>query len=242
MWIAHTTRDQRAVARELLVAAGAALLRRPKHTITVGRLQSGQPWLRAGAETALQVSVSHCREAVVVAASRRHPVGVDIESRRAASILGPSNATSLRLAERWFDPTELAWLRQAPPASRGDAFLMLWTAKEAVGKALGIGLRHAGLRRAMPLPELNGPAAEPRGGHAPAWLSGSSPAVRLRGVPDHAGLLVGHPAPQADAVLAVALFGSPDTPITVIEPVAHDRALRSDSGLRANLPVVVRGN
>ncbi|WP_420323242.1 4'-phosphopantetheinyl transferase family protein [Kribbella sindirgiensis] len=68
-------------------------------------------------------------------------MGVDLEEIRGREVTG--------LAERWFGVRELEWMRQQDDEL--VAFLQLWTAKEAVGKALGVGLRGAGLRREMPL-------------------------------------------------------------------------------------------
>lgn len=215
MWISRTTGDERAAARRLLVRAGAALLRRSPAAVTVGHDTAGRPWVRAGAATTVRVSVSHSQGLVAVAASRHWTVGVDIEVHRPVPL-----AT---MARRWFSDLEAAWLTSQRDADRDEAFLLLWTAKEAVGKALGIGLRKHGLRRIMPLPDGDRTA--------------------LRPLPGDGGLLVAHPQVRADAVLAVAIRdGDPDVPVVVHEDPDHDAALRNADNSRTSLPVVVRGS
>jgi phosphopantetheinyl transferase len=146
---------------------------------------------------------------VAVAASRCGPIGVDVESRREFEIDG--------MARRWFDPVEVTWLyRQRDPL---DAFLRLWTAKEAVGKALGRGLRGSGLRRVMPLD-----------------------AATI--VPSESQLAVLHLPAKAQAVLAIAV--PVDRLKIVLSEVRltehHGAALRSTVTSRTSFPVVVRGN
>ena len=133
VWLSVVAHDQRSAAHELLLELATSLL---DETAVLRHEASGRPVIDG-----LAVSVSHARGLVAVAASRVGPVGVDVESRREFEING--------MARRWFDPTEVAWLYRQPDPL--DAFLRLWTAKEAVGKALGRGLRGSGLRRLMPL-------------------------------------------------------------------------------------------
>ena len=57
------------------------------------------------------------------------PVGIDAETIR---------PVRPRVAERTMNPPELAWIDDAP--DRDEAFLRLWTAKEAWGKLTGRGL------------------------------------------------------------------------------------------------------
>ncbi|MFC0628776.1 4'-phosphopantetheinyl transferase family protein [Kribbella deserti] len=154
----------RANAHDLLRELGTSVLG------TAAELRhddSGQPWIWANG-TRYWASLSHGRNVVAVALSLDGPVGVDIEARRSFAVDG--------LVRRWFDPAEVAWLDAQE--DRIEAFLWLWTAKEAVGKALGKGLRDAGLRRLMPL----------RDGLVPGT-----------------GLAIRHPDIALDAVLAVAV-------------------------------------
>jgi 4'-phosphopantetheinyl transferase len=210
--------DQRSAAHNLLLALASALRDSDPASgegaarsavssagLVLGHEVSGRPVIDGFA-----VSLSHARGLIAVAAGRRGPVGVDVESRREFEIDG--------MARRWFDPAEVSWLyRQGDPL---EAFLRLWTAKEAVGKALGRGLRGSGLRRVMPLddgPEL-----------LPAGLVPSEPDLAVVQLPV-----------QADAVLAIAV------PVGVSEirlTEHHGAALRSTVTSRTSFPVVVRGN
>nr|WP_204342090.1 4'-phosphopantetheinyl transferase superfamily protein [Micromonospora terminaliae] len=202
------------MARRLLRRAGGALLGRPEAEIGVGRAPGGRPEVYAGGRT-LPVGVSHAGGVVVVAARAGGPVGVDVERRR------PLPAVSL--ARRWYDPDEAAWLAARAEAGRDLDFLRLWTAKEAVGKALGVGLRDGGLRRRMPVPDGGGEL--------------------LRPVPGCAGVRVGHPAGGPGLVLAVAVAGAAGPVEVALEQGAgHDAASRSAEVARTSLPVVVRGN
>ncbi|MFC4147520.1 4'-phosphopantetheinyl transferase family protein [Micromonospora mangrovi] len=184
VWVGRTAGDQRVLVGRLLQRAGGTLLGRTETRIDVSREPGGRPVVRADDGRALPVSVSHVDGVVVVAARTGGPVGVDVEPRR--------SLPALALARRWYHPDEVAWLGDRPPRGRDEDFLRLWTAKEAVGKALGSGLRGQGLRRPMPRPEV-GP---------------------LRPVPGCPGVRVGHPPlggeldPGRGLVLAVAVVGA----------------------------------
>ncbi|GAA2378955.1 hypothetical protein Cme02nite_18150 [Catellatospora methionotrophica] len=105
--------------------------------VALGREPSGRPFVVG--TTGLHLSVGHTPDLAVVAVTALGPLGVDVEPIR------PLPAPEL--AARWFSGPEADWVAAHP-----DDFLPLWTLKEAVGKALGTGLRGGGLRRRMPLP------------------------------------------------------------------------------------------
>jgi len=224
--------------RRLLAAAAAELLGTDPVLVEVATEPGGRPVVRTAAGEAW-VSLSHGPGTLAVAAGLTGPVGIDIAGETIGSEVP-------ELAGRWFSPAEADWLRDRPATTRTRDFLLLWTAKEALGKASGAGLRGtsqhgagrdgagrdgAGLRRRVPLP----PVVD--GGFHP--------------VPD--GRWLAHPAPYAGLVLAVA-SGVPVAGLVVHDLIAHDSngpdphggaghgAARSTAGSRLSLPVVVRGN
>jgi 4'-phosphopantetheinyl transferase len=132
VWIAPAGAEPRTAAHNLLITLAGSLVDSPALTHD----PAGRPHIPG-----LAVSISHTHHLVAVTASYDGPLGIDLEELHPRSI-GP-------LAQRWFDPDELAWMAEQPDEL--TAFLHLWTAKEAVGKALGAGLRNSGLRRRMPL-------------------------------------------------------------------------------------------
>ena len=83
----------------------------------------------------ISVSISHCGNRSVALAAERsescRAVGIDVASR---------DDDHDGLAEGGFTPSELASLAGCPVPERADWLLRLWCAKEAVGKALGVGL------------------------------------------------------------------------------------------------------
>lgn len=76
-------------------------------------------------------NISHADGLVMVATSPTAPVGIDLE--RVTGIQDTSPDLD-QLTDR-----EQAWLNQHGEADRWPAFLQLWTAKEAVTKATGLG-------------------------------------------------------------------------------------------------------
>jgi 4'-phosphopantetheinyl transferase len=197
----------------LLAEVGAWLLGAEPWQLAVSRNESGQPVVQADTGQ-VWASVSYGPGVLAVAASLAGPVGIDIE--------GPARPEVIRLAERWFDEAESQWLLGQPLAEQSQAFLLLWTAKEALGKALGTGLRGAGLRRRVPLP----PVAD-----------GS-----FRALPD--GLRLAHSALRGSLTVAIAT-GPGSAPVSAIvlhEDGDHAALARSTARSRTSLPVVVRGN
>ncbi|MFG2048954.1 4'-phosphopantetheinyl transferase family protein [Micromonospora sp. NPDC048935] len=211
VWVGRDTGGQPDPAPVLLRRAGALLLGRAETAVVLTHDRAGRPVVRVDAAE-LAVSVSRTPGLVVVAARRAGAVGVDVERIR--------DLPALALARRWFPPAELAWLGDRPEAGRTVDFLRLWTAKEAVGKALGRGLRDGGLRRLMPPPGLP-----------------------LRTVPDAGALRVGHPQLGPGLVLALAAQATGQIDVEIVQRPGHGvTAERSASVERTSLPVVVRGN
>lgn len=93
------------------------------------RTEAGQPRLSNGLP--YRFSLSHSgRYAVCVLSDSA--VGVDIQEHRSINVP--------ELAERFFTAAEASWVRSAPTEERDTRFLRLWTAKESVLKAEGLGL------------------------------------------------------------------------------------------------------
>ena len=82
----------------------------------------------------LRFSLSHTRGLVACAVGIDHDLGVDVEAAQ------DRIANELDLAARFFAPGEVALLRGAAEDQRRDAFLRIWTLKEAYIKATGQGL------------------------------------------------------------------------------------------------------
>ncbi|MFJ1736387.1 4'-phosphopantetheinyl transferase family protein [Streptomyces sp. NPDC088254] len=95
-------------------------------------------------------SVTHSGDVVGVAVARGANVGLDVEETGSGAAPDVDTVAPVALTD-----AELAALNAHPPAERASAFLRMWTRKEAVLKALGVGLT-VPLRRlevsAPPLP------------------------------------------------------------------------------------------
>ena len=82
-----------------------------------------------------QFNLSHGGHCIVLAFAKEQELGVDVEPLRPRRRHSP-----LELAERFFAHDEFRALVALDASVRDDAFLHLWTCKEAVLKAIGHGL------------------------------------------------------------------------------------------------------
>jgi 4'-phosphopantetheinyl transferase len=94
---------------------------------------AGRPALATGHDQSLGFNWSHSGDQALIAIGRHVMPGIDVEHRR-------ERPRALEIAQRYFSADEAATLAALPAADRSAAFLELWTAKEAVLKALGRGL------------------------------------------------------------------------------------------------------
>ncbi len=90
----------------------------------------GKPFI---ADSALQFNVSHSGGFALYVVAHSLDVGCDIEVHDDLLAVDP-------IAERFFSPVEQRVLRHFPPNGRAAAFFDVWTRKEAVLKASGLGL------------------------------------------------------------------------------------------------------
>ena len=81
----------------------------------------------------LEFNLSHSGGYALIAVTRDHKVGIDVELIR-------SDMEVESIANRFFSPTETAELMALPSEQRKLAFFNCWTRKEAFIKAQGLGL------------------------------------------------------------------------------------------------------
>jgi len=93
----------------------------------------GRPVLGPAHAQAFGFNWSHSGSHALVALGRHVAPGIDVELQRA-------RPRALEIARRFFTTAEADALAALPADQRSAAFLDLWTAKEAVLKALGRGL------------------------------------------------------------------------------------------------------
>ncbi len=122
-------------AHALLRAELSRRADRPPQHWRFAATKLGKPYL-LNPPRDLRFSLSHTRGMVAVAIAEAVEIGVDVE---------PSDrrAESMKLAERFFAPDEVALLRALEGEARRETFFAIWTLKEAVVKATGQGLSRA---------------------------------------------------------------------------------------------------
>lgn len=126
-------RYERTQQREPLCALLGAYLGLPATDIRLVDTEHGRPELAEPWHRMLRFNWSHSGDAALVAVARDVAPGIDIERVR-------PRARAMELAERYFHPEETAALAELDVAHREQAFLQLWTGKEAVLKAMGRGI------------------------------------------------------------------------------------------------------
>lgn len=126
-------RRPRGMKREPLLALLGDYLGIAPDAVRLVAGEHGRPALDPIHGDALDFNWSHSGEQALVALARGIAPGIDIEQRR-------TRANALEIAQRFFTAGEAAWLGTLDEADRRAAFLELWTAREAVLKALGRGL------------------------------------------------------------------------------------------------------
>ena len=147
-----------------------------------GKPALARPW----SDSAIQFNVSDSHELALCAVVMNRDLGVDLEYVRQ-----PSDFDGL--AERFFAAREVDVLRSLPNDRRLEAFFNCWTRKEAVLKAVGIGLGMPLNRVEVTLAPLD-PArvlvyADEPAASVPWWLQSLEPAggyvgaVACRGSP-----------------------------------------------------------
>jgi phosphopantetheinyl transferase len=119
----------RAGLRQILGAA----LQLPPIQVPLILSESGKPGLAPPFDS-IHFNLSHCSSLAVVAVGIDGPVGIDLEPLDRAQDL-------LECEETFCHPAEIQSLPAEIPRRAGQ-LLRIWTAKEAVLKALGTGLTH----------------------------------------------------------------------------------------------------
>lgn len=96
--------------------------------------EHGRPALAPSHTASFDFNWSHSGEWALLALAHDITPGIDIELPR------PRATRPLELAQRFFCAEEAAWLAGLPESEQLAGFLDLWTAREAVLKALGRGI------------------------------------------------------------------------------------------------------
>lgn len=158
----------------------------------------GKPELDLDFEHGVHFNLSHTRGMVVCAICRGHPVGVDVEAM--------DRGVDIEiLAKQYFAASEHELIVKAPLQSRAEIFFRLWTLKEAMLKAIGLGL-------AAPLREF-------------AFIIEPATArMQLARVETASEWQVWEYAPTAVHRLALAVRRSPAQPVRVIsQPIPLEK-------------------
>lgn len=92
----------------------------------------GKPFLHA--QHNIQFNLSHSKDLAILAITKNHAIGVDIEYFSPRPYLG--------IAKHLFSNEEINALTNLPPSLTSLAFFAIWAQKEAIMKAVGLGLSY----------------------------------------------------------------------------------------------------
>lgn len=119
--------------------------------------------------TNLQFNLSHSKELALLAVCQTHPIGIDLEFFSARPLLG--------IGKQLFSNLENSALQRLPKYLRPLAFFHIWSQKEALIKAIGLGLSYPTKMIDLPLlPPSNTSLIEPI--HNSSWnITSFTPAL-----------------------------------------------------------------
>ena len=126
-------RDESLAARLLVRRVLSFYANIPPQNWQFGQKMRGKPFVEAPWEGFDAFNLAHSANLVVCAVAAEGQVGVDVESLDRMT-------TGLPLARRFFASAEVEQLMELPAALRREAFLQIWTLKEAYIKAIGDGM------------------------------------------------------------------------------------------------------
>ena|SRR5690349_9764024 len=151
------------VARGTLRALLADLLGEPARSIGIEEGASGKPRL-AGAGHRLRFNLSHSGGLALICVAEDAEVGVDLERLRPVP-------DAVAIARRRFSVEEAAFVEEGERAELDRRFLLCWTRKEALMKAVGTGLDFALGSFSVPLEPAGGfvELGDPHGGEPKRW-------------------------------------------------------------------------
>jgi 4'-phosphopantetheinyl transferase len=122
------------ITRSLVRLVLSDRLSLPASEVRIGQTDFGKPVVA----DALHFNVSHSGDLVLLALSADRAVGIDVERRRGVERVSA-------LVERWLTSDEQRAVAERVDAGAdlSDAFLRVWSLKEARLKALGVGIANA---------------------------------------------------------------------------------------------------
>ena len=138
---ADTFRNEQALRNYIIAHAALRQILAPQLQLAPGEIAFqtgpyGKPALTGTGAGHLEFNLTHSGQLALVVVAHSAEVGIDVE------IVRPM-PDALRLAERFFSTGEIAALNQMAPAEQAGAFLNLWTRKEALAKATGVGIANS---------------------------------------------------------------------------------------------------
>ena len=119
------------VTRSLVRLVLADRLGRAPRDVPVNRTDTGKPIVTGG----VHFNVSHSGDLILLGVSDQRDIGIDVERRRSIPRVSA-------LVLRWLDPVERDEVARlvGDGSTDSDAFLRVWSVKEARLKALGVGI------------------------------------------------------------------------------------------------------
>jgi 4'-phosphopantetheinyl transferase len=163
-FVSPSARQRYIVARGSLRMLLGPFLNEPPQSIPIEVGHSGKPRI-VGSGHGIRFNVSHSADLAMICIADCGDVGVDLESVRHV----PS---ALAITRRHFSPTEASFVEEGGSAGTDGRFLLCWTRKEALVKAVGAGLSFDLRSFSVPLTSPGGivPIDHPGGGPARRWL------------------------------------------------------------------------
>lgn len=128
------SRQQYAVSRGSLRLILSRYMMIEPQEIRFGYGPQGKPFLANDIGMTIDFNLSHSGQLVLIAIGRDRSLGIDLEQVRTATDI-------VALSEQCFSPDECRLLTAYPPDQKHRVFFQLWTCKEALLKATGVGLR-----------------------------------------------------------------------------------------------------